>query len=380
MKTLKLKQKSILTFSKEESQKVYDIEVNKAHHYILRNGIVSHNSISFIPQNIQSSGCLIPEEEIITLHGVKQIKDIIPGDYVLSYDGQYHEVTKTWSYEKPTISFEFTDNRYITCSETHRFLIDIETPEDDNCWKVATDLNYGDKIFVIEKDGTYSQVTICKKSDISDPTNVIDLTVKDTHSYVSKNGIINHNSGIVYNASITIEMSAAKLEDKENEVAAKQKAGSDAGTKNGILVTAKPIKSRFCRPIKIKFQIPYYKKPNPYVGLEQFMTWENSGVCRGNLLTQKEYDKLSDSEKQKIYTFEHNGETMYCQPKETARGLVIKHLGKQVSFIDFFTDKVFTQEYLEYLNENVIHPMFQLPDQSAFDDIKEIEESLDINE
>ena len=198
-------------------------------------------------------------------------------------------------------------------------------------------------------------------------------------SFIPQN-IQSSGSGIVYNASITIEMSAAKLEDKENEVAAKQKAGSDAGTKNGILVTAKPIKSRFCRPIKIKFQIPYYKKPNPYVGLEQFMTWENSGVCRGNLLTQKEYDKLSDSEKQKIYTFEYEGETMYCQPKETARGLVIKHLGKQVSFIDFFTDKVFTQEYLEYLNENVIHPMFQLPDQSAFDDIKEIEESLDINE
>ncbi len=187
-------------------------------------------------------------------------------------------------------------------------------------------------------------------------------------------------SGIVYNASITIELSAAKLEDKENDSAAKTKAGSDAGTKNGVLVTAKPVKSRFCRPMKVKFQIPYYKKPNPYVGLEQFMTWENSGVCRGNILVQKEYDKLSDAEKKKVYEFTTpSGDTVWCQPKDTARGIVVKHLGRQVSFTEFWSDTVFTPEYLDYINENVIHPIFELPDQSAFDDVKDIEETLGID-
>ena len=201
--------------------------------------------------------------------------------------------------------------------------------------------------------------------------------VYQSMSFIPQN-IQSSGSGIVYNASITVELSAAKLEDKENDSAAKNRVGSDAGTKNGVLVTAKPVKSRFCRPMKVKFQIPYYKKPNPYVGLEQFMNWENAGVCRGNLLTEKEYEKLSDAEKKKIYVFDFNGETKYCQPKDTARGIVVKHLGEQVSFVDFYTDKVFTKEYLDYINENVIHPMFQLPDQSAFDDIKDIEESLEI--
>ena len=188
-------------------------------------------------------------------------------------------------------------------------------------------------------------------------------------------------SGIVYNASITIELSAAKLEDKENDTAAKSRQGSDAGTKNGVLVTAKPVKSRFCRPIKIKFQIPYFKKPNPFVGLEQFMTWENSGVCRGNLLTQKEYDKLSDGDKKKVYTWTTDaGETFYCLPKDTARYIVVKHLNAQVPFTDFWSDKVFTPEYLDYINENVIHPMFQLPDQSAFDDVKDLEETMGISD
>ena len=65
-------------------------------------------------------------------------------------------------------------------------------------------------------------------------------------------------SGIVYNASITIELSAAKLEDKANDAAAKARAGSDAGTKNGVLVTAKPVKSRFfnCK-VSIFSQTPY---------------------------------------------------------------------------------------------------------------------------
>ena len=108
MKILKLKQKNIVTVGANNQQDVYDIEVANAHHYILENGVVTHNSMSFIPQNIQAGG-----------------------------------------------------------------------------------------------------------------------------------------TGLVYNASITLELSVAKLDDKVNEDAAKKHVGSEAGTKNGVLVTAKPVKSRF---------------------------------------------------------------------------------------------------------------------------------------
>ncbi|WQJ54370.1 MAG: UvsX-like recombinase [Vetruanivirus porcinprimi] len=187
-------------------------------------------------------------------------------------------------------------------------------------------------------------------------------------------------SGAVYNASTTIELTAAKLEDKENDAAAKKKQGSELATKTGVLVTAKPVKTRFCIPIKVKFQICYHKAMNKYLGLEQFMNWENAGVCRGNLLTEKEYNKLSDSEKAKIHVFDFNGETMYAEERSTARGIIVKRLGKQVSFIDFWSDKVFTQEYLEELNEKVIHPLFQLPDQNSFADIKEIEQTMGVDD
>jgi hypothetical protein len=175
-------------------------------------------------------------------------------------------------------------------------------------------------------------------------------------------------------------LSAAKLDDKDNEAAAAQKQGADTTTKNGVLVTAKPVKSRFCRPYKVKFQIPYFCKPNQFVGLETFMNWENSGVVRGNLLTEKEFNKLSPADQSKLsqYAFEFNGNKLWANPKDTARGIVIKHLGCVVPITEFFTEKVFTQEFLEHLNKNIIHPMFDLPSQDSFEDIKEIENLIEV--
>lgn len=186
-------------------------------------------------------------------------------------------------------------------------------------------------------------------------------------------------SGIKYNSSLTIQLSAAKLDDKDNDAAAAKKQGADTATKNGVLVTAKPVKSRFCRPYKVKFQIPYFKKPNPWIGLEAFMNWENAGIVRGNLLTEKEFNKLTPAEQEKLasYAFEYNGEKLWASPRDTARGIIVKHLGCSVPIAEFFTEKVFTPEYLEYLNENVIKPAFALPDQSSFDDIKEIEDLIE---
>jgi hypothetical protein len=143
-------------------------------------------------------------------------------------------------------------------------------------------------------------------------------------------------------------------------------------------VTARPKKSRFTISRKVRFQIPYFKRPNPYVGLESYLNWENGGVCRGSFITEKEYNKLSDADKKKIHIFDFNGETKYVQEKDTARGIVVKHLGEAVSVTDFFSDKVFTEEYLKEIDEKVIKPAFELPNQSAFDDIKEIEDMIEI--
>ena len=69
---------------------------------------------------------------------------------------------------------------------------------------------------------------------------------------------------------------------------------------------------------------------------------------------------------------------MYCQEKETARGIIVARLGKQVSFKEFFTPEVFTREMLEELDEKVIRPTFELPKKSSMEDIESIENDLEV--
>lgn len=53
MKTIKIKKKTYVS----AKMKVYDIEVANEHHYLLKNGILSHNSVgSFISMDVMSGG------------------------------------------------------------------------------------------------------------------------------------------------------------------------------------------------------------------------------------------------------------------------------------------------------------------------------------
>jgi hypothetical protein len=166
-------------------------------------------------------------------------------------------------------------------------------------------------------------------------------------------------------------LSTAKLDDKESD-----KRAADAKSevvKTGVVVTAKPDKSRFTIPQKVRFVIPYYKKPNPYVGLDQFLDWEHGGIMRGKLYDKKQYDKLKDGERSACIPFEFDGKTLYAFPKENSKMVICKHLGEEVPLSELFSDKVFTDEYLHYIDDNIIRPAFELPDSNKFDeDLSEI--------
>ena len=189
--------------------------------------------------------------------------------------------------------------------------------------------------------------------------------------------IISGGSGINYNSSVTLMLSAAKLDgnDKENDkLAASSKSEL---TKTGVVVSATPQKSRFTIPQRVKFYIPFFKKPNQYVGLDQYMTWENSGIVRGKCYNQKEFDKLKPAEQEICMQFEYNGEMFYALPKDTSKYIVVKHLGCEVPLAELFTPKVMTEEWLQKFDEEVIKPAFELPDQSKFnDDFEEFTEDL----
>lgn len=124
--------------------------------------------------------------------------------------------------------------------------------------------------------------------------------------------------------------------------------------KTGIVVTSTFKKARFTRPYPIKFHISFMNGMNPYVGLEEFVSWEACGIERGKL----EVDKKT-------------GEMKFT-PVASSPNWAIAHLGKTVPSRRLFTAEVFTEEVLRKLDENVIKPYFLLPDLVSEADLEEL--------
>jgi len=149
-------------------------------------------------------------------------------------------------------------------------------------------------------------------------------------------------TGVEYSASIILFLGKAKLKDT---------AEGDGQEQTGIIVTAKPNKNRFAKPKPIKFHISFNKGMNPYVGLEEYISWENCGIERGKFLSDREYSKLSpDAQaecKPHTYTSDKSESvTIYFQPSQTSRKLCVRHLNDTVTINELFTAKVITHEVL----------------------------------
>lgn len=163
------------------------------------------------------------------------------------------------------------------------------------------------------------------------------------HTYQSQSfipqQIAGGGTGPEYAASIVLMLNKAQLKDGADKV--------------GIIVTAKPTKNRFAKPTPIKFHLDFSKGMNKYVGLEQYATWEICGITRGSI------------------------EKGVKVPKATARGWICEHLDEVVSNAEFFTEKMFTQEVLEKINEH-IQPIFNYNSDAGGLDIEEmLENSID---
>jgi RecA/RadA recombinase len=164
--------------------------------------------------------------------------------------------------------------------------------------------------------------------------------------------------GLIYSASVILALSKAQI--KEGTV------------QTGIIVTVKTLKNRFGKPIPIKFHIRWDKGMNPYIGMEEYMNWENCGIQKGNLITDKEYEKMSDKDKSSVYAFDYQGETKYFVPRETARNYIVKHLGKGIPANELFTPEVWTHEVLQMINEKCIKPKFSYGIDSAEGEVEQI--------
>lgn len=135
-----------------------------------------------------------------------------------------------------------------------------------------------------------------------------------------------------------------------------------SGTKTGIIVTSNLKKSRFTVPENIKFHISFSNGMNPYVGLQDYVSWDACGIERGKF----EEIKNADGKKEMVF-----------KPNASSTRWGVKHMGKTIASTELFTAEVFTEDVLRQLDENVIKPKFKLPDLS---DPIEILNDLDIKE
>lgn len=168
-------------------------------------------------------------------------------------------------------------------------------------------------------------------------------------------------SGPQYAASIMLLLTKAQLKEGDS--------------KNGIIVTATTEKNRFARPEKIKFHIHYKKGMNPYIGLHEYLSWDNCGIENGKIVNSDEYQKLYDK-------YSDKNEKLFIQISETeykigddsyyfidmegmkklkisgVKKFAVKHLATEVEPVELFSERVFNEDTLKMLDETVIKDRF----------------------
>jgi hypothetical protein len=166
--------------------------------------------------------------------------------------------------------------------------------------------------------------------------------------------------GLQYAASSILFLSRAQL-----------KEGDD---KNGIIVTATTDKNRFARPHSIKFHIHYTKGMNPYIGLHEYLSWENCGIEQGKIISEDDFlklknkypkeDSLFDLIEKTKYTLNNinyyfvSADYMKSLKLSGLKKFAIKHLATEIEAEELFNEKIFTEDVLHQLDENVITRKF----------------------
>ena len=156
--------------------------------------------------------------------------------------------------------------------ERHKIILVIDSVGNLTSDKEKTDIIEGNQKRDMTKQQelkAFFRTAAVPLGQLQIPCIVISHVYQTMDLYASKK--VSGGSGIAYNASLTFMLSISKLDDKESDKIALDRKGDV--TKTGVVVTATTKKSRFTIPHIVKFQIPFFKSPNPYVGLEEYITW-----------------------------------------------------------------------------------------------------------
>lgn len=169
--------------------------------------------------------------------------------------------------------------------------------------------------------------------------------------------IFSGGTGGVYNASIILMLSKAKL--KEDNLMDEQDLGQ-----TGIIVTAKTDKNRLAKPKKVKFEISFNGGANPYKGLEFWCTPENFdkiGIAKGKPTLVDDVDQDTGEVKGKKPGIDPVGHMWY-----------VKHLDKQIPFAKLHSANVFTESVLKNMAP-ILESYFKY---ASMDELSEVEKQM----
>lgn len=139
------------------------------------------------------------------------------------------------------------------------------------------------------------KIKVIKKTLNQNIQDVYDIEVEHDHHYILENGVISHNSGQIFAASIVVAMKKLKLKEDEDGNKTKEVAGIRAG--------CKIMKTRFNKPFEaIELKIPYATGLDVNSGMFDLLENRALIIKEGNRYT---YTDLTGKE-HKYYRKEYN--------------------------------------------------------------------------
>jgi hypothetical protein len=222
-----------------------------------------------------------------------------------------------------------------------------------------------------DKKALFRSITV-RSGKLNVPIIVTNHTYLDINTYGNPQKIAG-GSGMEYNPSVNIILSKAKIRDESKD--------SNNLSHTGITVTSKLEKSRFTKPIPIKFQISFITGMNKYVYLEEYVDWETCGIQKGTYKKKVVTEKILDENGVPVMragkerTREVETDELEFQPDENSRTWAVKHLERSIKPKELFNKVVFTEEVLRKLDAKM-SKIFLLPEGNYNDELDAINQEL----
>ena len=235
------------------------------------------------PKTVISGGCVVAGTLVATDRGLAAIEHVKEGMLVRTHQGM-KPVKTVWTPEtleegKPAVwRLVFSDGFKLTCSASHKLL------DTAGNWIEAKDMvdASGDVKPLMFRGLDGAKLRLVDAVELGEKP-VYDLEVEDAHSYMHPNGLISHNSGVMYACNTAFIITKNQIKD-----------GTElAGYTYNIHIE----KSRFVREkSKLPFDVTYSEGINRFSGLME-IALESGHVIKPS---QGWYQRKGDDSKRRL--------------------------------------------------------------------------------